>query len=330
MTKIYGYGVREKLANYASALEGCGAECVFSLDVEEALDCQGLLLPGGGDIDPARYGQPSAGSEAPDLQRDAAELELVSRFLAWGRPILGICRGIQLLNVALGGDLIQDIPTAADHKHDAALGDRVHGVEAAPGSFLEGLYGSAFPVNSAHHQALGQVAPGLRVAAAKALPAFDPEEPTGVSRLPTVTVVAVPAGAGERPLPDRRFLAAVQARLDRLRPIGTRVKVIPPVYVELTVRVSLRGSEDGVERTLEEALRSFLEGCGIGGVLRAGDIAALVQAAPGVLQVRRVDLRTTAPGCYQNADGDIRLPRQAIPRLRELQVERLPVERIGH
>ena len=145
-----------------------------------------------------------------------------------------------------------------------------------------------------------------------------------------VTVVAVPAGAGERPLPDRRFLAAVQAWLDRLRPIGTRVKVIPPVYVELTVRVSLRGSEDGVERTLEEALRSFLEGCGIGGVLRAGDIAALVQAAPGVLQVRRVDLRTTAPGCYQNADGDIRLPRQAIPRLRELQVERLPVERIGH
>ena len=165
MTKIYGYGVREKLANYASALEGCGAECVFSLDVEEALDCQGLLLPGGGDIDPARYGQPSAGSEAPDLQRDAAELELVSRFLAWGRPILGICRGIQLLNVALGGDLIQDIPTAADHKHDAVRGDRVHGVEAAPGSFLEGLYETSFPVNSAHHQALGQVAPGLRVAA---------------------------------------------------------------------------------------------------------------------------------------------------------------------
>lgn len=134
--------------------------------MEEALDCQGLLLPGGGDIDPARYSQPSAGSEAPDLQRDATELELVSRFLAWGRPILGICRGIQLLNVALGGDLIQDIPTAADHKHDAVRGDRVHGVEAAPGSFLEGLYGSAFSVNSAHHQALGQVAPGLRVAAA--------------------------------------------------------------------------------------------------------------------------------------------------------------------
>ena len=185
-------------------------------------------------------------------------------------------------------------------------------------------------VSAGDYERLARETPGLRVAAAKALPAFDPEEPTGVSRLPTVTVVAVPAGAGERPLPDRRGLAAVQARLDRLRPIGTRVKVIPPVYVELTVRVSLRGSEDGVERTLEEALCSFLEGCGIGGVLRAGDIAALVQAAPGVLQVRRVDLRTTAPGCYQNADGDIRLPRQAIPRLKELQVERLPVERIGH
>ena len=139
-----------------------------------------------------------------------------------------------------------------------------------------------------------------------------------------------PVSACTTPVCEGMRVTTRSPRLDRLRPIGTRVKVIPPVYVELTVRVSLRGSEDGVERTLEEALRSFLEGCGIGGVPRAGDIAALVQAAPGVLQVRRVDLRTTAPGCYQNADGDIRLPRQAIPRLKELQVERLPVERIGH
>ena len=164
MTKIYGYGVREKLANYASALEGCGAECVFSLDVEEALDCQGWLLPGGGDIDPARYGQPHAGSEAPTCSGRGRAGAGVPLF-GMGAAHPGHLPGIQLLNVALGGDLIQDIPTAADHKHDAVRGDRVHGVEAAPGSFLEGLYGSAFPVNSAHHQALGQVAPGLRVAA---------------------------------------------------------------------------------------------------------------------------------------------------------------------
>ena len=109
-------------------------------------------------------------------------------------------------------------------------------------------------VSAGDYERLARETPGLRVAAAKALPAFDPEEPTGVSRLPTVTVVAVPAGAGERPLPDRRFLAAVQAWLDWLRPIGTRVKVIPPVYVELTVR-SLRGARTE-ELTLERCAPS--------------------------------------------------------------------------
>ena len=131
-------------------------------------------------------------------------------------------------------------------------------------------------------------------------------------------------------MPDRRFLAAVQAQLDRARPIGTRVKVIPPVYVELSIRVSLRGLEEGGEQALAADLRGFLAASGIGGTLRAGDVYARVQAAPGVLQVREVDLRTTAPGCYQNGEGDIRLPRQAIPLLKELKVERLPVERIGH
>ena len=185
-------------------------------------------------------------------------------------------------------------------------------------------------VCAADYERLARETPGLRVAAAKAMPAYDPEEPAGVSRLPTVTVAAVPAGAGERAMPDRRFLAAVQAQLDRARPIGTRVKVIPPVYVELSIRVSLRGLEEGGEEALAADLREFLAASGIGGTLRAGDVYARVQAAPGVLQVREVDLRTTAPGCYQNGEGDIRLPRQAIPLLKELKVERLPVERIGH
>lgn len=185
-------------------------------------------------------------------------------------------------------------------------------------------------VCAADYERLARETPGLRVADAKALPAYDPEEPAGVSQLPTVTVVAVPAGREKRAVPDRRFLAAVQEQLDRVRPIGTRVKVIPPVYVELSVRVCVRGLEEGGEPALEEALRAFLSGCGIGGTLRAGDVYATVQAAPGVLQVREVDLRTTAPGCYQNGEGDIRLPRQAIPLLKELTVERLPVERMGH
>ncbi|MGI6256356.1 MAG: gamma-glutamyl-gamma-aminobutyrate hydrolase family protein [Acutalibacter sp.] len=165
MIKIFVYGERAEKENYARALEGCGAQGVFSLDLSLAKDCHGLLLPGGGDIDPSRYGQAPAGSEEPDLPRDAAELELTADFLRWERPILGICRGIQMLNVALGGDLIQDIPTAQDHRHDPVTGDRVHRVTAKEGSFLHQLYGPSFAVNSSHHQALGKLAPNLHLAA---------------------------------------------------------------------------------------------------------------------------------------------------------------------
>ena len=179
-------------------------------------------------------------------------------------------------------------------------------------------------VSAADYERLARETPGLRVAAARALPGYDPEEPTGVSRLPTVTVVAVPAGAGERPLPDRRFLEAVQAQMDRVRPIGTQVKVVPPVYVDLEAEVVLRGGTEELEEDLRQRFSTWLAENGIGGTLRAGDALALVQAAPGVLQVREATLRTAAPGCYQNEEGDIRLPRKAIPRLERLRVERLP------
>lgn len=173
------------------------------------------------------------------------------------------------------------------------------------------------------YERLARQTPGLRVAAAKAFPGYDPEEPTGVSRLPTVTVVAVPESTVERPLPDQRFLAAVQAQMDRVRPIGTQVKVVPPVYVEIQMDVVLRGGEDGLEEILRQRLSAWLADSGIGGTLRSGEAWALIQAAPGVLQVRDAVLRTAAAGCYQNEEGDIFLPRRAIPRLGSLRVERL-------
>ena len=184
-------------------------------------------------------------------------------------------------------------------------------------------------VSAADYERLAKETPGLRVAAAKALPGYDPDEPTGVSRLPVVTVVAVPAGTGERPLPDRRFLAAVQRQMDTVRPIGTQVKVVPPVYVELEADVTIRGGEADVADTLREKLSRWLEAAGIGGTLQAGEVWALVQAADGVLQVREVTLRAVSPGCYQNEEGDIRLPRRAIPRLGALRVERMPERRSG-
>ena len=194
---------------------------------------------------------------------------------------------------------------------------------------LEQLSTTRKCLSAEDYERLARATPGLRVAAAKALPAYDPDEPTGVSRMPTVTVVAVPAGAGERPMPDRRFLEAVQRQLDSVRPIGTQVKAAPPVYVDVNLSVSLRGGEEDLEGELERRVRAWLEDNGVGAPLLAGDAAALVQGVPGVLHVREVDLRSPSPGCYQNADGDIRLPRRAIPRLRELRVERLPLEQTG-
>lgn len=165
MKKIFVYGAREERANYAEALEACGALPVLSTALEGAGGCGGLLLCGGGDIEPSRYGQENQGSRGFEPERDEMEFRLVRMFMEAGKPVLGICRGLQVLNTALGGDLVQDLPSAASHAWAEPTGDQQHMVKAAPGSFLERLYGPRFPVNSAHHQGAGQVPAPLQAAA---------------------------------------------------------------------------------------------------------------------------------------------------------------------
>lgn len=128
----------------------------------------GLLLCGGDDIDPAYYGQDNHGSTGIDIRRDEAELALISAYLAAGKPILAICRGHQLLNVALGGSLIQDLDAGLLPFHrvgEGETGDRTHSVRAKAGSILHGLYGEVFSVNSYHHQAADAIGRDLRVTA---------------------------------------------------------------------------------------------------------------------------------------------------------------------
>ena len=124
----------------------------------------GLILAGGEDMDPALFGQPNRGSRGIDLARDRAELALLSAFLEAGKPVLGICRGLQVANVWAGGDLIQDLGEGLNPFHQRQ-GDAVHPVRAVPGSRLERLYGTLFPVNSNHHQAAGRLGQGLQVTA---------------------------------------------------------------------------------------------------------------------------------------------------------------------
>ncbi|HOB28719.1 MAG: gamma-glutamyl-gamma-aminobutyrate hydrolase family protein [Dethiobacteria bacterium] len=129
----------------------------------------GLLLSGGGDVAPLYYGkEPRPGLDEVDLQRDAWELALVRAALARGLPVLGICRGIQLLNIALGGTLIQDLngPGYLQHCQKAPRHHPSHTVEIFPRTRLASLLGEGhLAVNSFHHQAPAAVAPGLKKAA---------------------------------------------------------------------------------------------------------------------------------------------------------------------
>ena len=134
----------------------------------------GLLLHGGVDVAPESYGEvPIKPEWSGDVARDAYEIALVRSCLERDRPILGICRGQQLLNVALGGTLYQDICTevegAIEHRHQERYHENTHRVEFEPGARLRDLYeADAGIVNSVHHQAVRELGDGLRVEARSA------------------------------------------------------------------------------------------------------------------------------------------------------------------
>ena len=159
MKRIFVRGSASNYANYDAALKESGMEPMFSMDLSLAADCDGLLLTGGYDIDPSFYGQVNHACYHVDPVKDRDEITLVHQFLAMGRPIFGICRGHQILNVALGGDMIQHIPGHA--QLDTGVDD-IHAVTAEH-DFMRRLYGERFAVNSAHHQIIGRLGAGLTV-----------------------------------------------------------------------------------------------------------------------------------------------------------------------
>ena len=133
-----------------------------------ALDgCDGLLLTGGEDVDPSWYSaEPSPHLSPPSQERDLFELALFAVARQRGLPILGICRGIQLINVALGGTLFQDLPSErpgpVDHSPPGARDTRTHVIRLEPGSRAATALGTLRPtVNSVHHQAIKDLATGL-------------------------------------------------------------------------------------------------------------------------------------------------------------------------
>jgi putative glutamine amidotransferase len=165
-------------AAYLRAVQGAGGVPVllppsFEVGMRDALFDQltGLLLTGGGDIEPGRYGQtPHATVYDVSPERDALELWATREALARRRPVLAICRGLQVLNVALGGTLVQDISDEVGrtiaHSQPAPRQQATHTVKVDHGSRLADILGAVeVEVNSFHHQAVKDLGTGLRTVA---------------------------------------------------------------------------------------------------------------------------------------------------------------------
>jgi putative glutamine amidotransferase len=192
-TVLVVYRKSSEVQPYAQAVEKVGVQPILE-EAHAGLklgQCSGLLLTGGSDVDPALYDEsPAPETDAPDRERDAAEAALIDEALARDVPVLAICRGMQILNVHLGGSLIQHLPVAARHVKrtpDRAL--PAHRVAIEPGTLLASIARrESWEVNSRHHQAVARLGNGLRVCAQ------DPEDGTieGIE------------------LPGRRYVLAVQ------------------------------------------------------------------------------------------------------------------------
>ena len=147
-------------ALYQEVLRKFDIEPVLSASPENASCFDGLLLPGGGDICPVFYHRKNRGSTNICICEDVIQLLMFHRFMEQKKPILGICKGMQIINVALGGTLIQALPTASSHAwHN---GDSYHPTTIAHNSLLSSLYGNYLITGSAHHQAVCKPGCGLR------------------------------------------------------------------------------------------------------------------------------------------------------------------------
>jgi putative glutamine amidotransferase len=211
-------------AEYVAAVERAGATPVLLPPVPsqarhylELVD--GVVLAGGGDLDPAHYG--GSGHEtnySVDAQRDALELALARRIVERRQPTLAICRGMQVLNVALGGTLIEHLPAVVGEQvlhRKASREPTPHPVSVKPGSRLAAIAGvTDFAPMSWHHQAIRQLAPGLEVVASAADGTIEavemPAHPwlVAVQWHPELT-------AGREPAQQRLFDALVEATHNR-------------------------------------------------------------------------------------------------------------------
>ena len=159
--KIAIVGKKSETANYVRYIQTMHVTPVVTLNMEEVSVCDALLLPGGGDITPAFFGEKNHGSRNIDTELDIRQLLAFDLALKSRQPVLGICKGMQIINVGLGGKIIQDLAPFASRRHRYENGHKYHTSVIICGSLLSRLDGQETCVTRAHHQALGSLGQGL-------------------------------------------------------------------------------------------------------------------------------------------------------------------------
>ncbi len=153
--KVGIVGRKKETQTYENFLTTLGIMHITSLSLGDLFSCDSFLFPGGGDITPELFGESNRGSRNIDTELDILQLQAFHYALKKQLPILGICKGMQLINVALGGTIIQELETS--HLHTSQKSDVYHPTVITSNSFLHALYGDRIVVNSRHHQALGKL-----------------------------------------------------------------------------------------------------------------------------------------------------------------------------
>lgn len=158
--KIAIVGREKDTRNYVKYISTIPAEPVTTLSIGILASCDGIVLPGGGDITPVFFGEHNNGSRNIDTELDIIQFQALEYAISHRLPVMGICKGMQVINVAFGGGIIQDLSASAIHAYNGE--DQYHFTNIEEASFLADIYGTELEVNSAHHQGLKHLGQNLK------------------------------------------------------------------------------------------------------------------------------------------------------------------------